>query len=52
VEFLVAHGARRDTRDARFHATPEAWAREGGHADICERLREGYGTARQSSDSL
>lgn len=32
VELLLARGASLSIRDARFNATPEEWARQGGHA--------------------
>lgn len=34
VKLLVERGARLDTRDAIYHATPLAWARQAGHQDI------------------
>jgi len=39
VEFLLAHGADRTIRDAKFHSTPEGWAAEGRHHEIRELLR-------------
>ena len=39
VEFLVTHGADLSIRDARFDSTPEGWAVEGRHDEICELLR-------------
>jgi ankyrin repeat protein len=39
VDFLIQHGASRTIRDDRFDGTPEAWAKEGGHLQIAERLR-------------
>ncbi len=39
VEFLLAHGADRTIRDAKFDATPEGWAAEGKHNEIRELLR-------------
>ncbi len=39
VAFLLARGAVLDRRDARFGATAEGWAREGGHDAIAEILR-------------
>jgi ankyrin repeat protein len=38
VEFLVANGADRTIRDARFDSTPEGWAAEGQHNEIRELL--------------
>lgn len=38
VALLVEHGADLTCRDAKFDATPEGWAREGGHADLAARL--------------
>ncbi|MGH7560975.1 MAG: ankyrin repeat domain-containing protein [Gemmatimonadales bacterium] len=38
VKLLVSRGASRELRDARFGATPEGWAREGGHPHIVETL--------------
>lgn len=40
VDFLVENGASLTMRDSRFEATPEEWAKEGGHAEIAARLRE------------
>jgi ankyrin repeat protein len=34
VAFLLAHGAELTARDAKFDATPEEWAAEGGHDEI------------------
>lgn len=34
VKLLVEHGARLDTKDTIYHATPLAWARHAGHHDI------------------
>lgn len=39
VAFLLAHGADLTTRDVKFHSTPEGWASEGGHDEICDLLR-------------
>ncbi|MGH7469418.1 MAG: ankyrin repeat domain-containing protein [Longimicrobiales bacterium] len=39
VELLVARGANLTLRDARFDATPEGWAVEGGHPDLFALLR-------------
>lgn len=42
VIWLIEHGASLDRRDARFDATAEAWAREGGQesiAGLLERAR-------------
>jgi ankyrin repeat protein len=39
VEFLLLHGADLTLRDAKFDATPEGWAAEGGHDEIRELLR-------------
>jgi len=39
VDFLIQHGASRTIRDERFEATPEGWAKEGGHSNIADRLR-------------
>jgi len=39
VAFLLARGAVLDRRDARFDATAEGWAREGGHDAIAALLR-------------
>ncbi len=39
VEFLVARGASLTLKDAVFDATPEGWAREGGHDVIAAFLR-------------
>jgi ankyrin repeat protein len=39
VDFLIRHGASLTIRDARFDATPEGWANEGGHSEIADRLR-------------
>ena len=41
VAFLVAHGADLTIRDAKFDATPEGWAIEGGH-DGCRELLQRY----------
>ncbi len=38
VAFLVAHGADLAIRDAKFDSTPEGWAAEGQHDEICELL--------------
>lgn len=38
VAFLVAHGADRTIRDTKFGSTPEGWALEGQHHEICEML--------------
>ena len=40
VDLLLSHGADRTIRDARFDGTAENWAKEGGHRDIVERLRQ------------
>ncbi len=40
VEFLVARGATLTLKDATFDATPEGWAREGGHDAIASFLRD------------
>ncbi len=39
LDLLLARGARLTIRDARFDATPEGWAREGGHPEIVAALR-------------
>ena len=39
VDLLLQRGASRTIRDARFNATPEAWAEEGGHRDIVQALQ-------------
>jgi cytohesin len=39
VEFLVAHGADLSIGDPEFAATPEGWAREGGHGEIATFLK-------------
>ncbi|HKY33255.1 MAG TPA: ankyrin repeat domain-containing protein [Candidatus Polarisedimenticolia bacterium] len=41
VRLLLARGASRGVRDARFDSTPEGWAREGGHARIAAMLQDG-----------
>jgi ankyrin repeat protein len=38
VDLLLARGASLTIRDARFDATPEGWAREGGHMEIADAL--------------
>jgi uncharacterized protein len=38
VDLLLARGASLTTRDARFNATPEDWAKEGGHLEIADAL--------------
>lgn len=38
VDLLLARGASLTIRDARFNATPEGWAKEGGHVEIAEAL--------------
>ncbi len=38
VELLLSHGADLSVRDAKFDATPEGWAAEGGYNEICELL--------------
>lgn len=40
VQLLLTRGARVDLRDNRFNATPEEWAREGGHPEIADRIRQ------------
>ncbi len=39
VEFLAGRGASLILKDATFDATPEGWAREGGHEAIAAFLR-------------
>jgi uncharacterized protein len=39
VQLLVSRGANLDLKDARFHATPDGWAQEGGHTHIADTLR-------------
>ena len=39
VDLLLERGANRTIRDARFKATPDSWAEEGGHLEIAEALR-------------
>jgi ankyrin repeat protein len=41
VELLVTRGASLDIRDARYHSTPEGWAREGGHIELAKLLYQG-----------
>jgi ankyrin repeat protein len=41
VELLVTRGASLDIRDARYHSTPEGWAREGGHIELAKLLDQG-----------
>jgi ankyrin repeat protein len=41
VDLLLSRGASRTVRDARFKATPDSWAEEGGHFEIAETLRSG-----------
>ncbi len=41
VDLLIARGANLSLKDARFDATPEAWAEEGGHVEIAATLRRG-----------
>jgi len=38
VVWMIEHGASLDRRDARFSATAEDWAREGGHEEVAELL--------------
>ncbi len=38
VRWLLSAGAPPGDPDPRFDATPAGWAREGGHADLAERL--------------
>lgn len=40
VEFLVKRGANLTIKDAKFDATPEEWAQEGGHSAIETMLRQ------------
>lgn len=39
VSLLADRGASLTVRDARFNATPEEWAIEGGHTEIANALR-------------
>ena len=39
VNLLLERGASRTIRDARFKATPDSWAEEGGHLEIAKALR-------------
>jgi uncharacterized protein len=39
VDLLLARGASLTIRDARFNATPEGWAKEGGHLEIAAALQ-------------
>lgn len=39
VELLISRGANLTLKDARFDATAEGWAEEGGHPHIAETLR-------------
>jgi ankyrin repeat protein len=41
VDLLLSRGASRTIRDARFAATPDGWAVEGGHSEIAETIRSG-----------
>ena len=41
VELLVTRGASLAIRDARYHSTPEGWAREGGHIELAKLLDQG-----------
>jgi ankyrin repeat protein len=45
VEFLMAQDADLTIKDARFASTPEGWATEGQHEEICEMLHR-----REKSD--
>jgi len=38
VDLLLARGASLTIRDERFNATPEGWAKEGGHMEIARAL--------------
>lgn len=44
VELLISRGANLTLRDARFAATAEGWAQEGGHSHIADTLRGSRGT--------
>jgi len=39
VRLLVQHGARTDTRDTLWHATPLGWAEHEGNAEVADLLR-------------
>lgn len=39
VDLLLARGASVTLRDARFNATPDEWAKEGGHLEIAAAVR-------------
>lgn len=39
VDLLLARGASLTIRDARFNATPQGWAKEGGHPEIAAALQ-------------
>jgi len=39
IHLLLGRGANAGLKDPRFDATPEGWAREGGHADLAAALR-------------
>ncbi len=43
VALLVSRGANLTLEDEQFHATADAWAEEGGHPEIAERLRSSRG---------
>lgn len=45
VDLLLARGANVTIRDARFNATPEDWAKEGGHLEIAAALKAHRGSA-------
>ncbi len=45
VDLLLARGASVTIRDARFDATPEDWAKEGGHMGIAAALAARRGIA-------
>ncbi|HET6855208.1 MAG TPA: ankyrin repeat domain-containing protein [Pyrinomonadaceae bacterium] len=39
IEFLLAHGADREVKDAKVNSTPAGWAEHAGHPELLDLLR-------------